>query len=837
MSTPLMRQYHEIKQQFSDALVLFQVGDFYELFFDDARKAATFLGIALTKRGYHEGEPIPLCGVPLHTKDHYITKLIKGGFRVVLVDQLTPAIPGKIVERGVSCVLTPGTLTQTNLLSDKNASYCAALVYDGAMLGISFCELLTGQVLITTIPVEDMVSLEAELARFKPAEIIIAESTTLAVQQQLKKWGYALSPLASSALISWESIRDNIAEKMPAFILQSTLAQHTIALLFSYLRKIQYSIDHFDSFVYYAPHDGMVMDACTIRHLELIENMYDQSGQHTLCEVLDHCGTSMGSRLLKKWLMRPLLTLPAIEQRQAMVRFFQENQALATSIREHIQRIGDIERLVGRLMLKRAQFADYRMLVRSLESVVELIMVLAPYQDQALMPAVIQNRAQYQNLYEYLKKRISLEDDTQWIIAAGYDDTLDHMRALNSSEVQHIIALERREIERTGISSLKIKYNQIQGYAFEITKANSHLVPADFQLIQNLVNRDRYSTPELKKLEQDLLQAQQRMKSYEQELFVHIETTVFNACALLRVAAQHVAHLDVLLSFAQLANQEGYCIPRVHHDRMLTIEQGKHPVVAQLLKHEYIANDVMLTQEHSMWIITGPNMGGKSTLMRQVALSAIMAQIGAPIPAQRASMPLFDQLFTRIGASDQVARRKSTFFLEMEETARICARATRTSLVILDEIGRGTSTYDGIALARAIAEFIAQRNIFCLFATHYHELAQLAQQVSCIQAYHAASKATEQGVILMHKIVPGVSEGSFGIQVAREALVPPAIIERAQELLQELSTAPTPKPTPRAQQHMLVAEHPVIHHLKQLNCEELSAKQALDLLWSYKAQL
>lgn len=834
MSTPLMRQYDDIKKQFPDALVLFQVGDFYELFFEDAQRAAAFLGITLTKRGYHNGEPVPLCGVPVHTKDHYITKLVRGGFKVVLVDQVSQAVPGKMVERAVSAVLTPGTLTDAQLLSEKHASYLCAAAEQGSTFGFAFFELLTGELWLTALPASDEKMIEAELARFSPDEVVVKHDASSALISFLQKRAYVLSHASEEHCAALDLLRDHIRPDVMQFITATPVLNTVLEVFCAYLIKNQSrSLEAITDVSLYTGDDYLVMDAATQRNLELIKNLSDGTSAHTLFSVLDGARTSMGSRLIKKWLLRPALKKSIITTRQERVAWFLARRDIAEQFRLLCDEIGDLERVAGRVALRRAQVSDYRHLKKALYAFAGVKSLLAHFSEEI---------ASFNALRELLTRALCDPDERGWIIAVGYDAELDRLRSLSLNGAQALLDYERSEIERTGIGSLKVRHNQVQGYALEVTKANTHLVPADYLLVQTLVNRDRYSTPALKQLELEIVSAEKLVVGREQALFGEIIQRVFVEVPALRKAAACIAELDVLCGFAKNAYEQNLARPELVEDRTLEIVEGKHPVVMQILKHAFISNDIFLHEHERVWIITGPNMGGKSTFMRQVALMTIMAHMGSYVPAKRATIPLCDRIFTRIGASDHVALGKSTFFVEMEETALICHRATEKSLVILDEVGRGTSTHDGMALAQAIVEHIYEKNrSLCLFATHYQELGELSAH-SGIKVYQAAVSQTAKGVVLLHKIVPGIAPGSFGLQVARDAHVPSSIIVRAAELVScfEQHAHEKDRVVPALvykEEKPVQTEHEILRHLRAVNYHELSPKQAFDLLWHYKELL
>jgi DNA mismatch repair protein MutS len=793
--TPLMRQYYEIKNKFPDTLVFFQVGDFYELFDEDAKKASAFLGITLTKRGHNGVEAIPLAGVPVHAIDHYLIKLVRGGFRVVLCDQLTKPVPGKIVERGIKQVLTPGTLTDMKMLQEKSASYLASFVPLTDSYGLVFTEILTGQIFATVMSAGDEKMLEAELARFLPDEIIVPD-TKLGKQyeQFFKKRGYVVASVSlqqdvlpqPAAILDWLS--PFASQGAVSFIEHSDVALQAISLMYYYLKTTcESALEHCKQFFLYDMQDFLILDVSTQRNLELITNLHDGTREHTLLSVLDKAATAMGSRTIKKWVQRPLLRPEQIEQRLDAVELFMQSSVERNALIELLKQCGDLERIVGRIALGRSLLQDYVGLMQVMTLLPNIHTILGTMSERTLLNIISNKLGDYKQLHDML--RMSLNDDPEqdMLIKPGFNAELDRLRSLVNDAAQAILALEQREQVATGIQSLKIKFNKVHGYGIEVTKANLSSVPGHYIRLQTLANRERFTTQELKDLEFEISRAHASISEVEQEIYKTMCAEVGREVASLKKTAQALAHLDALLGLAQCGYEHNYVRPVFNNQRDLVIHNGRHPVVELTEQHSFIPNDTQLTDEQSLWIITGPNMGGKSTYLRQVALISIMAQAGSFVPAQAANLSIVDRIFTRIGSSDHVAAGKSTFLVEMEEAALICTHATAQSLIILDEVGRGTSTYDGLALAQAIIEYLYQKiQARCLFATHYHELTALADQMPGLVAYHAASKEMPDGVLLLHKIVRGKADGSFGLEVARRAGLPNEILSRAQAILTQI---------------------------------------------------
>ena len=789
--TPLMEQYFQIKQEHADALLLFQVGDFYELFFDDAQRAAAYLGIALTKRGTHQGEPIPLCGVPVHALDFYVTKLVKGGFKVALCNQLEPPVPGTVVKRGVVQVFTPGTLTDDTFLDDKSASYLFSCypLEDG--WGLLFGELLTAQLFATVVTKQALKKVEAELSRFFPDEIIVPDTKLGNVcASTFRKQGYFTTALPENLehATSFDAWAEHQFRTDDTAALKKYQALHKAAINFyGYLKKNQEAaLEQFKSIHFYQTDDYLILDPATQRNLELTRNNQDGGRKSTLLSVLDAAATPMGSRMIKKWLVRPLLRKEPIVQRQQAVGALVGNPILLAKLHKRFKPVGDIERIVGRCALGKARVYDYLGLARAIDALPAVKDALQT-SSASLIASIVAKIGTFASLKQLLDAALSDDASSDQIIKKGFDAELDRIRDVAHNSNQEILALEADEQQQTGIGSLKIRYNKVHGYYIEVTKANAKLVPDRYIRQQTLVGRERYITKELKELAADIVHAQQQIKQLEKEIFQRVKDGVAEQIAPLRQTAHALAVCDALAGFAQCAYDNSYVCPTFGDERDIIIQQGRHPVVERMVQQQFIPNDAHLTDQEALWIITGPNMGGKSTYLRQVALICVMAQCGSFVPASSAQLALLDRIFTRIGASDNVAEGKSTFLVEMEETATICNEATKQSLVILDEVGRGTSTFDGLAIAQAVVEHIHTNvKARCLFATHYHELTALQETVQGIVAYYMASSKNKSEIVFLHKIIKGVADGSFGIEVARLAQLPRSVTSRARQVLAQL---------------------------------------------------
>lgn len=843
-NTPLMDQYFGIKEQYPDALLFFQVGDFYELFFDDAKFVSSFLALTLTKRGKNKGEDIPLCGVPVHAASHYLAKLVRGGFKVVMCSQLEKSQPGTMVKRGVSQVFTPGTLIDDQLLDNKSASYLLALNPAHDSWGVVFSELLTAQLFATRMPAGSIKMLETELSRFSPDEIILPKATEGdALCKTLRSMGYPVSfsqafeqgEVATAWVEQQLSAGPKVSLQKEGAVLQS------LQTLYWYLRKNQAaSLPLFKSVHVYDPEDYLILDLATQKNLEIL---VDNSGskQHSLYAVLDRSVTSMGSRTIKKWLQRPLVQEDSIKQRQEFIKQLLLKPIVLMQLEEALGKIADLERIIGRIALEKAVLRDYQALKTSLMAVPAVKIILLDHIQAPISRALTEKIVDLTKLEHLLQASInddSLQPDA--LIKAGFHHELDTLRHLATNAQQEILALEQREIAATGVGSLKVRFNNITGYYFEVTDANAAAIPATYRHVQTLANRKRFTNDELVMLERNITRAQQDIVSLEQEVFTHIKREVLEYLAQLRNLTQALAYIDALLGLARAAYDQGYVQPAFNAQRIVDITGSRHPVVEKELAGKFINNNVRLDDTARLIVLTGPNMGGKSTYLRQVALTGIMAQIGAFIPATAGTLPIFDRIFTRIGSGDNLAQGKSTFLIEMEETATICTQATKNSLVILDEVGRGTSTYDGMALAQAIIEYLAGTiEASCLFATHYHELTVLEQAFSSIKNYNAECLEQNNSIIFTHRIRPGATNQSFGIHVAELACVPSAITTRARQILATLNIGVQEQlfdskksVIPASVCHV---EHSaamrIVASVASLDLNSLSPKDAFDFVW------
>ncbi len=786
-STPLMRQYQAAKQQVPNALLLFRLGDFYELFYDDAVTAARELEITLTARNKEKGQPIPMCGVPYHSSENYIARLIQKGYRVAICEQMEAAGPGKkLVNREVTKVITPGTATSSNILQGKRNNFLAAIHGDA----LAYADVSTGTFRVTLVsPAE----LTAQIESLQIKEVLssrpLPDLTVL--QTTLETWVFDYD--YSSRLLREHFGFANFDGLFPARQ-QPDLVPACGALL-HYLKETQKAaLNHLDHPNFHSTNSALILDAVTIRNLELLDPIFSSdlggSRQSTLISILDETSTNMGARLLRTQLIRPHAELPPIEANLDAVEALAKATIPRTQLRDLLAKLGDLERLLAKLTMNTAGPRELLALGRSLDIVPAVQLQLSSL-DAPFLRALLAQLDPRDQLRARIAATIAenppLNLGDGGTVRDGIHAELDQLRDIQRNSKQYLAQIEIRERERTGIQSLKLRFNNVFGYYIEISKANLHLVPADYDRKQTLVNAERFITPELKDLETKILEAEDRILSIEREIFEQLREAAAADAKFIRQTAHALAELDVRLALAEVAVRRRFVRPRFSPSGELRIVNGRHPVVERLVEEEaarFVPNDLYLDNDKFLAVITGPNMGGKSTYLRQAALFSILAQLGSFVPADEAVLPLVDRVFTRIGAADHVARGRSTFMVEMTETALILNTATERSLVILDEIGRGTSTYDGLALAWAVIEYLHQRlRAKTLFATHYHELTALEDSLAGVRNLHVAVKESGDQIVFLRKVSPGAAERSFGIEVARLAALPPAVIERAKQIL------------------------------------------------------
>jgi DNA mismatch repair protein MutS len=891
-STPLMRQYAAIKKEHPSALLFFRLGDFYELFFEDAVVAARELQITLTSRNKEKGIAIPMCGVPYHSAENYIAKLIRKGFKVAICDQIEdPRLAKKLVKREVTRVVTPGTAADSQLGSEEN-NFLACVARAGNAVGFAALDLSTGEFRATEFVGEDAERrIREELLILRPREVLFASSLPLFDRPRTSSPQAAAAPRmaslenatwAETPLEDWVFASDYAIPQvenhfgvlsLEGFGLANRAAAATAAgAILHYVRTTQRgSLDHVDRIGFYERQNCLVLDAVTVRNLELIEPLFAGSGDNaTLFRCLDCTITPMGKRLLRARMLRPSIDAGEIKQRLDAVEGMVRDLVGREELRRSMEGILDLERLLSRVTLEAANPRDLLALASSLAKLPGVRSALAHLSDSSRGPratsAEDQDRLKY--LHEQcdeltdLRERIvsSLEDEPPLsladggVIRSGVDATLDELRDLSRNSKQYIAQIEQRERQRTGIGSLKVKFNNVFGYYLEISKANLHLAPADYERKQTLVNAERFTTPELKEYEAKVLDAQEKMVEIERRLFAELRTAIAAEARRIRQTALALAEIDLLASFAALAANCNYCRPALDDSGDIEIVDGRHPVIEQMeiagAAERFVPNDLYLNgTTHSILLITGPNMGGKSTYLRQAALIVLMAQMGSFVPARSARLGLVDRIFTRIGAADNLARGRSTFMVEMTETAAIVNTATPRSLILLDEVGRGTATYDGLAIAWAAIEYIhANTRAKTLFATHYHELTELGERLSGVKNYHVSVKESGGGIVFLRKVEEGAADKSYGIEVAKLAGLPADVVRRAREVLAEHESAERSAvkhlahdegagPAPMQLTIFTPLSQKIVDRLKETDLDRLSPLEALNLLHELKKQM
>jgi DNA mismatch repair protein MutS len=796
--TPLMKQYNTIKARYPDALLLFRVGDFYETFGQDAVKASQILGIVLTKRANGAASEMELAGFPHHSLDSYLPKLVRAGHRVAICDQLEdPKMTKTIVKRGVTEVVTPGVALNDKILDHRFNNYLAAVHLDEKNSGIAFLDISTGEFLCAQ---GNNDYIEKLLQNFKPSEIIYQRNKKQSFNNFFGDQFYTntLEDWAYTSEFAYELLtRQFNTKSLKGFGIEDQLNGIIAAgAALQYLKETEHNtISHITSISRIEEDRYVWLDRFTIRNLELAGSVNENAT--TLIDVIDKTVTPPGSRLMKRWLALPLKHLEPIKERQFIVNYFYQNSEIALHLQELCKQVGDLERLISKVAVSRANPRDINQLKKSLQALIP-IKEICSKSDLAQLNYL----ADQINICNSIRERIENElmSDAPWqinkggVIASGINNELDELRNIAFNGKDYLLQMQQREVERTGILSLKISFNNVFGYYLEVTNTHKEKVPSDWIRKQTLTNAERYITEELKQYEEKILGAEGKILSIEQRLFNELLLSLIDFIAPIQINSGVISKLDCLLSFAQAARENNYVMPVVNESKTLLIKDGRHPVIEKQLPvgEVYITNDVQLnTDEQQIIVITGPNMSGKSALLRQTALIVLLAQIGSFVPAAYAEIGLVDKIFTRVGASDNISSGESTFMVEMNETASILNNLSDRSLILLDEIGRGTSTYDGISIAWAITEFIHENTAAkakTLFATHYHELNDMAKRFERIKNYNVSVKEIGNKIIFTRKLVPGGSEHSFGIHVARMAGMPKRVIERAETLLAELET-------------------------------------------------
>ena len=793
--TPMMQQYLEMKEQYSDALLFYRLGDFYEMFFDDAKLVSRELELTLTGRDCGLAERAPMCGVPFHSVDNYVRRLIEKGYKVAICEQMSdPATSKGLVERSVTRIITPGTVIESNMLEEKKANYIAALCLKKNQAGCAFCDVSTGEFnLCQNLDVRS--GLADELARIAPSELIVndleafrlidPERARLASQQDEEGFSYARASKVMEAHFG-KKIKDMGFEDRKNAVCAA-------GALLKYLTETQKNaLSHIMTVAAYDSGKYMALDKVALRNLELTETLYSGSRRGSLFWLLDKSRTAMGSRMIRSWIERPLLEQDAIEARLDAVEQLMQNPMAAGSLRETLSGVFDVERLLSRIAYDAINARDCIALRNSLDAVPMLKSKAGEF-SSALLDQVFADMQELPELTDTLRRAISEEAPLTIkegdIIRDGYDAELDELRDVSENGRRYLAEMEQQEREETGIKNLKIGYNRVFGYYIEVTKSAFDLVPFRYTRKQTLANAERFITPELKKLENSILNAKESACRLEYNIFCGIRDEIKAQLPVLQAISHALKTLDALLSLAQVASENDYVRPSINDEGRYTIEGGRHPVVEESIGREkFVPNDTAIDGENRVMVITGPNMAGKSTYMRQVAMIVLMAHMGSFVPAQSADIALTDRIFTRIGASDDLYGGQSTFMVEMSEMATILKFATKKSLLILDEVGRGTSTFDGLSIAWAAVEFIAGEKCGArtLFATHYHELSELEGEMPGVVNYRITAKEMGEDVIFLRKIVPGGADRSYGVAVAKLAGLPASLISRARQIMARL---------------------------------------------------
>ena len=846
-----MRQYHGLKQQVPNTLLMFRLGDFYELFYEDAVTAARELEITLTARNKEKGQPIPMCGVPYHSAENYIARLTQKGYRVAICEQMeAPSSAVKLVRREVTRIITPGTTMNASLLRSHENNFLGAVMPEGARAGFAFVDVTTGEFRATEMELADAA---AALETLNVREVLAPAGSAQkfsCLKTDVETWVFGADYAARSLCDHFRLLSlDGCGLEGKA------LATGAAAALLHYLRETQRSaLDHLSPPSFYSRADALVLDATTVRNLELVEPLFaGESADSTLLSVLDRTRTGMGGRLLRRRVLAPSVEVGEIEARLDAVEELFAGTILRSELGKQLASILDLERLLSKISLASAGPRDVGALARSLAVVPLLKKRLGEVRSARLLDVdarldeIVEVR---DSILTALSDELPVNLADGGAIRDGFDSRLDELRDISRNGKTYLAQIEVRERTRTGIGSLKVRFNNVFGYYLEISKANMHLAPADYERKQTLVNAERFTTPELKELEGKILEAEEKILTLEREIFETLRAMACAHASRIKATAAAVAELDVTVALAEVAAENRYARPRFSQSGEMRVVAGRHPVIEKLTERDaqrFIANDIYFHPETEfIAVITGPNMGGKSTYLRQTALLVILAQAGSFVPAEAALLPIVDRVFTRIGAADNLARGRSTFMVEMTETAVILNTATARSLIVLDEIGRGTSTYDGLALAWAVVEHI-QKTIRAktLFATHYHELTELASQLEGVRNLHVSVKESGDQILFLRRVEPGAADKSYGIEVARLAALPMSVIERARQILvthesaehsvtEELAGAP-----PGALQIQLFepVNGAIADRIRRLKLDEMRPIEALQLLADLQKEL
>ena len=862
--TPMRKQYLEMKEKCPDCLLFFRLGDFYEMFDEDARIASKVLDLTLTTRDRNKDIPqeekVPMCGVPYHSYQSYLARLVAKGYKVAICEQTQdPAAATGIVERDIIRIVTPGTAVDASMLEESRNNYIAAIYLEGERCGVCFCDLSTGEVYATACSGEDCLThLMNELGRFEPREVVLSpeawENTALSQAMELKldcrrefgsvkRFDYVVAGTAAS----------NQFENYQVIPADRPEALQAVGGLLSYLYETQKNkLGHLRQLQYYASGRFMELDLTARRNLELTETLRSKEKRGSLLWVLDKTKTAMGGRLLRRWMEKPLLDPVEIRSRLMAVRDLTEDMVTREELALCLKEITDLERLIGRIVYGTAGGRDLVALSAGLHRIPKVHDLLATL-PAALFQRLRKQLDELSDLCQHIDSALVEEPPFSvrdgGIIREGYSKEVDQLRNVMTNSKDLLVDIENRTKETCGIKNIRVKYNKVFGYYIEVAKSQTDLVPADWVRKQTTVNSERYINQELKELEHTILSAKDRITDLEYDLFCQVRQAAADQVETIQQTAAAVAQIDVLNSLAVVAASNHYCMPEVDESDVIDIIDGRHPVVERVLKgNMFVPNDTHMNGSSNLLaIITGPNMAGKSTYMRQVALICLMAQIGSFVPAKSAHIGVVDRVFTRIGASDDLAAGQSTFMVEMSEVAEILKNATNRSLLILDEIGRGTSTYDGMSIARAVLEHCADKKKLgakTLFATHYHELSALEGAIPGVRNYHMAAKKRQDDVIFLRKLVSGGADQSYGIEVAQLAGVPAWIIRRGREILKELEAGERPAPVQSKEEESEeqmgfadLAGQAVLEELRKVELNTLTPIEAMNLLYGWKAKL
>ena len=846
----MMAQYWALKNQHPDQLMFYRMGDFYELFYEDAKKAAALLNITLTARGQSAGKSIPMCGLPYHAAEGYLAKLVRLGESVVICEQVgDPATSKGPVERQVVRIITPGTVSDEALLDERRDNLLAAVLGDERLFGLATLDITSG--VFSVLEIRGWENLLAELERLSPVELMIPDDWPQGLPLEKRRGVSRRAP--------WDFDRDSALKGLcQQFTTQDlkgfgcenlTLAIGAAGCLLTYAKETQRTaLPHLRSLRHERLDDTVILDGASRRNLELDINL-SGGRDNTLQSVFDRCQTSMGSRLLSRWLNRPLRDLTTLEARQDAISCLLDSYRFE-QLQPLLKDIGDIERILARIGLRNARPRDLARLRDALAALPALQQAMTPLEVIHLR-ALAQNIQTYPELAELLQRAIIdnppavIRDGG--VLKTGYDAELDELQGLSENAGQYLMDLEAREKARTGLANLKVGYNRVHGYFIELPSKQAESAPADYIRRQTLKGAERFITPELKAYEDKALSAQSRALAREKQLYEALLELLIGQLAPLQDTAAALAELDVLSNLAERALNLNLSRPQFVAEPCMHIEQGRHPVVEQVLESPFVANDLDLDGNTRMLIITGPNMGGKSTYMRQTALIVLLAHIGSFVPATRCQLSLVDRIFTRIGSSDDLAGGRSTFMVEMSETANILHNACDRSLVLMDEVGRGTSTFDGLSLAWSAAEHLAQLQAFTLFATHYFELTVLPEAQPLVANVHLNATEYNERIVFLHRVLPGPASQSYGLAVAQLAGVPDTVIQRAREHLSRLETTSLPHgpavngsaagALPLQSDLFASLPHPLLEELRKLKPDDLSPRQALDLLYAWQKRI